>query len=153
MKTYFIKTKLFIVLFFIFSYTAFSQHAMTSGILLSENPENKDFVEFTAKKYDNTVYLKWVVTSDENDYTFLIQRSFDGVNYETLAIKSAFGAKVELDILYCYKDETGLMSTENMLYRICKIENIGNEITYSKATMPESIKRNEINKDRTVAKR
>jgi alpha-tubulin suppressor-like RCC1 family protein len=43
-----------------------------------------EFLDFKVKASGNQVYLEWVTASEKNNDYFLIQRSKDGINYETI---------------------------------------------------------------------
>ncbi|MFH2143174.1 MAG: hypothetical protein ABIJ97_12175 [Bacteroidota bacterium] len=143
---------LFCALFLLFFNSGFSQSTLASNLLLSENrTEYDDFLEFTAKKYDTVVYLSWVVKTDEKDYTFIIQRSYDKIEFETLGFKNAFGSKEKINILYCFSDEPSILTTDKIYYRICKIANTDNETVYSKIVKPVSIVKPVIEESSVIA--
>lgn len=44
-----------------------------------------ELVDFSAKANDKTVQLNWVTASEENNEKFILQRSYNGVNFENIA--------------------------------------------------------------------
>ncbi|MFN0275024.1 MAG: hypothetical protein ACKVPJ_04710 [Chitinophagales bacterium] len=60
-------------------------------------------VSFTGIQNQTTVELEWVTASEENTGQFLVQRSTDGINWETISSLEAAGFSSE-KLYYTYED-------------------------------------------------
>lgn len=99
-----------------YAYAAFSGGTMLSLPVT--------YLNFNAEQTNNKVVLKWQTTQEINNKLFNIQKSFDGINYQTIgyvtANKSGF---------YSFEDK----HLEHVLvyYRLIQVDNDGKE-NYSK---------------------
>jgi hypothetical protein len=86
------------------------------------NPLPVDWLSFHVTKQDNMVLLQWQTASEtQNDY-FEIQRSIDGINFQSIAKVSGNG-NTQFQSTYQHKDN--LLSTGIFYYRIRQVDNDG----------------------------
>ncbi|MFH1320772.1 MAG: hypothetical protein ABII90_08990 [Bacteroidota bacterium] len=76
-------------------------------------------VDHSAKYLEGNVYLKWRVKGQTDDCMYLIQRSDNGRDFNTVGYKAGIGSLPQLLILYCYIDKTPLQGTS--YYRLMRI--------------------------------
>ncbi|MBI3500763.1 MAG: hypothetical protein HY063_03125 [Bacteroidetes bacterium] len=95
---------------------------------------------FTATYNEGKVYLKWLVANQHADGTYIIFRSSDGKNFETIGTKNGIGVPISNDIAYYFTDENPCAKTAYY-----KLLHIGSAPTYllseaiNIATMPEEL--------------
>ncbi|UII24947.1 T9SS type A sorting domain-containing protein [Fulvivirga maritima] len=84
---------------------SFSEHVFTLGSGDEANPLPISLESFTGENDDLVNHLYWTTLSETNNDYFEIQRSVDGVNFETITIISGAGTSAE-SISYNYTDAT-----------------------------------------------
>lgn len=113
-----------------------------SIVSVQDNQLNPCIKKIEAFEAEGKVYLKWIVNGEKENCFFYIQRSNDGINYETIALKQAVGNSAKLDLLYCYTDEKTPEKTT--YYRIARCFNCGLKLYSELAMISPSVKENEI---------
>ena len=103
------------------------------------NPLPIQLVEFTAKYTGEVVNLKWETASEINNDYFSIERSNDGVNFETVAtIKGANNSTINK--AYSFIDESPLFGTS--FYRLKQTDFDGKSETFKTVAVTKSGKIN-----------
>jgi hypothetical protein len=84
--------------------------------------------------------VRWLVSNDEKDGIFIIERSADGVEFEAMGFKDRVGSPLCVNLFYSFVDETPIPG-ENY-YRVMTV---GTDQTYTysdvirvKADVPEA---------------
>jgi hypothetical protein len=97
--------------------------AFTDAVVDSVIALPVDFIEFTSNKDGNNAILKWNTANEKNNSHFNVLKSFDGVNFETIATVNPSSSKK-----YSYTDKN---VTQSILYY--KIENVDRDgkVNYS----------------------
>ena len=110
-------------------FTSFSPFSISSatGVL----PIN--LISFSANKINSTVQLNWQVVSEKNVSFYTVERSNDGITFESLNQLKAFGTN------YAYVDQQPLAGTD--FYRLKMIDADG-KFTYSKVVAIKMDSRN-----------
>ncbi|HVD96854.1 MAG TPA: T9SS type A sorting domain-containing protein [Cytophagaceae bacterium] len=86
-------------------------------------------VSFTAKaQADHSVLVSWVTASEENNYSFNIQRSTDGIHFQTIGTVLAVGNSSQLN-QYSYTD---FNAPDGILYYRLKQNDIDGTSSFSK---------------------
>lgn len=85
---------------------------------LGELPVELDY--FSGMSADNTMILKWATYSETNCDYFNIQRSFDGINFETIAFVDGAGNSNSY-LKYAYVDED-ILPVEILYYRLKQVD-------------------------------
>ena len=104
------------------NYTGFSDFAIPGGDGLS-TALPVEIISFTGQCNDDGALLKWETASELNSKEFLLQRSTNGQNYETIAKIAAAGNSNRL-LSYSYTDVDG---AGNHYYRLVEIDINGRE--------------------------
>lgn len=91
---------------------------------------------FSGIQTDHGVLLEWQTTTEENTGQFLIQRSVDCVNWETISAVEAAGFSTEKQF-YSFED-THLTSSEYFYYRL-EVESIDVHMSFYSDIIPVSI--------------
>jgi hypothetical protein len=104
------------------------------------NPLPIQLLEFTAKYTGEEVNLKWETASEINNDYFSIERSNDGVNFETVAtIKGANNSTINKE--YSFTDETPLFGTS--YYRLKQTDFDGKSETFKTVAVTKMGKLNQ----------
>lgn len=77
-----------------------------------------EFASFTCETLSNSTLLKWSTAMEENITEFLVERSDDGINFETISRVTANNKASD----YLYNDQSVLENTI-YYYRITSVEN------------------------------
>ncbi|MFH2096018.1 MAG: hypothetical protein ABIJ16_09965, partial [Bacteroidota bacterium] len=93
----------------------------TKSILCAEPGKVKILTDFKAKLCEGTVYLNWLMPMEQEDCVFLIQKSYNNIEFETIGTKRGVGGDVKIDLLYCFSEKAELVPGSYIFYRICKI--------------------------------
>lgn len=87
---------------------------------------------FDATVSGNTVTCNWITAQEINNDYFQLERSFDGINYNTAAIIFPTGSNTSTTQSYHYKDNSSLIQNKAILYyRIKQVDKDG-AFSYSK---------------------
>ncbi len=89
-----------------------------------------ELVSFTASFKGNQVQLDWTTASEENNDFFTLERSADGINFETIATIQGSGTTTEMNT-YSFMDENP--ASGNNYYRLMQTDYNG-ETSYSHIT-------------------
>lgn len=128
-----------IIALLLFSNNVFSQMAARDNFLLTEKVKMKcPYVNFEYNAIGGKVFLKWTCKSNEQKTLFIIQKSDDGKNFETLKVKEGVCTKADVSLLYCYVDEKPNKKGKTY-YRIGKIDKNG-DIKYSEELVYNKLK-------------
>lgn len=92
-----------------------------------------EMTSFSVKKIGNTVNIQWVTASETNCSHFEIQRSIDGINFET--IFRINGTNKQTKNSYQYNDNNLPKQTNVAYYRIKQVDNDGTETISSVRTI------------------
>lgn len=96
----------------------------SSAIVLNQGSDINPYIKkLEAVEAEGKVYLKWIVNGEKDDCIFFVQKSTDGRNYNTIGYKKAIGTDINIDLLYCYTDESSVNST--VYYRIGRCYDYG----------------------------
>lgn len=107
----------------------------------STNSSSSLFNSFESIALEGNVYLKWYVIDKNNSKTYLIERSEDGVSFETKVAIKVNGGKYNIEILNCFVDKTPLMGYS--YYRIVASNEFGNKefsatnMVYNEVSVPK----------------
>ena len=63
--------------------------------------------------------MRWLVSNDEKDGIFIVERSADGIEFEALGFKDRVGSPLCVNLFYSYVDEVPL--TGQSYYRIMSV--------------------------------
>jgi hypothetical protein len=72
---------------------------------------------------EGSVYLKWYVKDKNNNRVYLVERSSDGIKFETAGAVKAFGGKYDFLILNCFNDKQPIEGYS--YYRIAALGEFG----------------------------
>lgn len=81
-------------------------------LLVSEDT-TVELKSFKAKYNSGTVYLEWRVAKQHSNGIYIILRSSDKSNYETVGYLQGVGVPADIDISYYFKDEN---SSNNVVH-------------------------------------
>ncbi len=85
-------------------------------------------VNWNAMFSNNTVSLKWTTTSEKNSSHFIIERSFDGIEYSDAAMVFAAGNS-DISIDYSYNDKIPAGNSGVIYYRLKMVDADGRSKT------------------------
>ncbi|MEL7192221.1 MAG: hypothetical protein AAFO96_07270 [Bacteroidota bacterium] len=83
-----------------------------------------EWADFEARPYNGGVTLNWATTRETNNQTFIVQRSRDGIYYESVGTLEAAGNS-ETTTNYTYTDR--FFETGDFFYRIMQVDVAGME--------------------------
>jgi hypothetical protein len=89
-------------------------------------------VSFTANKKENDVQLQWITTNEENNKGFEIERSSDGVNFETIGFVAS--GKNNSVNKYNYTDYDAFKTASTWYYRLKQVD-YNSTFEYSKVVV------------------
>ena len=119
---------------FLFSINAQAQTAQTFVVAASsEAPalikdEVDNFISFSPVNVEGKVYLRWMVRNDRKDGVYIIERSDDGTNFESLGFKDRVGSDKNIKLFYSWIDVAP--PTDEAHYRIMQV-GVDRTYTYS----------------------
>jgi streptogramin lyase len=87
-----------------------------------------ELLSFKAIAQDGIIALKWITSGEINTSSFNIQRSFDGVGFETIGTVKAHGKE---NNNYTFSDDVNGMKATTVYYRL-QMADLNDESTYSK---------------------
>ena len=109
--------------------SATAQTKMGEGLVGSAKllpDQNNAIVSFSPVYNNGKTYLRWLVQNDEKDGIFIVERSADGVAYESLGFKDRVGSPLCVNLFYSYTDDTPVIGQS--YYRVMSV---GTDQTYS----------------------
>ena len=70
--------------------------------LIKDDVDN--FISFSPVNVEGKVYLRWMVRNDRKDGVYIIERSNDGTNFESLGFKDRVGSDKNMKLFYSWID-------------------------------------------------
>lgn len=114
------------------NYTATSTTSQGNAIVVNfsfSNPLPVSLSNFTGKHNAGEVILDWETVMEQNSSHFVVERSFDGRNYNEVGYVSAYGNSNEIK-KYRHQDRIEQLSPTSALYRL-KMVDFDNSFKYS----------------------
>lgn len=124
----FLKYLTFLWFVSLFGISTNAQSKMGKGLIGSAEliPDNSNlFVSFSPVFNGGKTYVRWLVSNDEKDGIFIVERSTDGVEFEALGFKDRVGSPLCVNLFYSFVDEVPF--TGQSYYRIMSV---GTDQTY-----------------------
>lgn len=87
-------------------------------------------IDFKAVLKNKTVDLAWKTTYEKDNKSFLIERSFDGSNFDSIGLVGGHGNSNQLTN-YSFSESIGANTTSNLLYYRLKQKDNDDNFTYS----------------------
>ncbi len=87
-----------------------------------------NFISFSPVNVEGKVYLRWMVQNDQKDGVYIIERSNDGTNFESLGFKDRVGSDKKIKLFYSWIDVAP--PAEEAHYRIMQV-GVDRTYTYS----------------------
>jgi hypothetical protein len=112
-----------------FNSTATAQNKMGTGLVGSASLMQDGYnpiLSFSPIHNEGKTYVRWLVTNDEKDGIFIVERSADGQEFEALGFKDRVGSPLCVNLFYSFVDEAPIPG-ENY-YRIMTV---GTDQTFS----------------------
>jgi hypothetical protein len=97
-----------------------------SPALIKDDVDN--FISFSPVNVEGKVYLRWMVRNDRKDGVYIIERSDDGTNFESLGFKDRVGSDKNIKLFYSWIDVAP--PAEEAHYRIMQV-GVDRTYTYS----------------------
>ena len=94
--------------------------------LVKDDVDN--FISFSPVNVEGKVYLRWMVKNDRKDGVYIIERSNDGTNFESLGFKDRVGSDKNIKLFYSWIDVAP--PTDEAHYRIMQV-GVDRTYTYS----------------------
>ena len=116
------------VVFFGIALFSINTHAQTTQTFVVAAPSEapaliKDdvdnFISFSPVNVEGKVYLRWMVRNDRKDGVYIIERSDDGTNFESLGFKDRVGSDKNIKLFYSWIDVAP--PTDEAHYRIMQV--------------------------------
>jgi hypothetical protein len=90
-------------------------------------PDDQNAISSFSPVYNNgKTFIRWLVTNDEKDGIFIIERSTDGSEFEALGFKDRVGSPLCVNLFYSFIDEAPIAGQS--YYRIMSV---GTDQTYT----------------------
>mgnify|MGYP000865162389 FL=1 len=90
-------------------------------------PDDQNAISSFSPVYNNgKTFIRWLVTNDEKDGIFIIERSVDGTEFEALGFKDRVGSPLCVNLFYSFIDEAPAAGQN--YYRIMSV---GTDQTYT----------------------
>lgn len=106
-----------------------SAQKMGTGLVGSASLQKDDYnsISSFSPVYNNgKTYIRWLVTNDEKDGIFIVERSADGVDFEALGFKDRVGSPLCVNLFYSFIDEEPVAGVN--YYRVMSV---GTDQTYT----------------------
>jgi hypothetical protein len=87
-----------------------------------------NFISFSPVNVEGKVYLRWMVRNDRKDGVYIVERSNDGTNFESLGFKDRVGSDKNIKLFYSWIDVAP--PAEEAHYRIMQV-GVDRTYTYS----------------------
>jgi hypothetical protein len=94
--------------------------------LVKDDVDN--FISFSPVNVEGKVYLRWMVRNDRKDGVYIVERSKDGTNFESLGFKDRVGSDKNIKLFYSWIDVAP--PSEEAHYRIMQV-GVDRTYTYS----------------------
>ncbi|MEQ8926886.1 MAG: T9SS type A sorting domain-containing protein, partial [Fulvivirga sp.] len=118
---------------------SFSEQIFTLGSTTANNPLPVTLVSFEGMLTDETVLIKWKTSTEINNDYFELQRSANGMDYETIALIQGSGNTAR-QIEYDYLDTKPIAG--NNYYRLKQVDFDGQVTIENKIVLVEYIPKN-----------
>jgi len=119
------KNKMNLFMLFSMIMMSFSNCASAQGPLKTENSiytANTDQIHIsncTMISVQEKNYLKWTAKGEEENTIYVVERSINGNEFESIGVKKGYASPENFQILYCFTDENPSVLT--CTYRIKQI--------------------------------
>jgi hypothetical protein len=97
-----------------------------ASALIKDDVDN--FISFSPVNVEGKVYLRWMVRNDRKDGVYIIERSSDGTNFESLGFKDRVGSDKNMKLFYSWIDVAP--PADEAHYRIMQV-GVDRTYTYS----------------------
>lgn len=90
------------------THVASAQQKMGSGLVGSASLIQDSYnpiLSFSPVYNGGKTYVRWLVSNDEKDGIFIVERSTDGVEFEALGFKDRVGSPLCVNLFYSFVDE------------------------------------------------
>ena len=77
-------------------------------------------VESNTRIIENRAFINWKITGLTKDCMFLVQRSIDEGEFETIEMKKGLGGDASITVLYCHIDDERITGVAK--YQVKKLE-------------------------------
>ncbi len=105
--------------------TSFGQtQTQTALVAATGNQPNLNIYNYQAVYNTGKVYLSWTSKNEQEDCLYVVERSGDGVAYQSVGVKEGIGAEIEL--YYSWIDQTPPAGFS--FYRVKKITKDGAQL-------------------------
>jgi hypothetical protein len=94
--------------------------------LIKDDVDN--FISFSPVNVEGKVYLRWMVRNDRKDGVYIVERSNDGTNFESLGFKDRVGSDKNMKLFYSWIDVAPPVDEAH--YRIMQV-GVDRTYTYS----------------------
>jgi hypothetical protein len=117
---------LFTLLIVAFSTTTFkvsaqsetcSSTAISKGNLVPDSANT--FILFSPVYMEGKTYIRWLVKNDRKDGVFIVERSADGIVFETLGFKDRIGSQLDVNLFYSFVDQEPIAGDNH--YRVMQV--------------------------------
>ena len=99
-----------------------AQNKMGQGLIGSAQliPDNTNlFISFSPVFNGGKTYVRWLVSNDEKDGIFIVERSTDGIEFEALGFKDRVGSPLCVNLFYSFIDEAPIAGQS--YYRVMSV--------------------------------
>lgn len=111
------------------THVASAQQKMGSGLVGSASLIQDSYnpiLSFSPVYNGGKTYVRWLVSNDEKDGIFIVERSTDGVEFEALGFKDRVGSPLCVNLFYSFVDET-----PNPGQNYYRVMTVGTDQTYT----------------------
>jgi hypothetical protein len=115
--------------FLSFTHLASAQQKMGTGLVGSASliqDAYNPILSFSPVYNGGKTYVRWLVSNDEKDGIFIIERSADGVDFEALGFKDRVGSPLCVNLFYSFVDEA-----PNPGQNYYRVMTVGTDQTYT----------------------
>jgi hypothetical protein len=102
--------------------TATAQTKMGKGLIggAELKPDFQNAIVSFSPVYNNgKTFVRWLVSNDEKDGIFIVERSTDGTEFEALGFKDRVGSSLCVNLFYSFIDEAPV--TGQSYYRVMSV--------------------------------
>lgn len=111
------------------THVASAQQKMGSGLVGSASLIQDSYnpiLSFSPVYNGGKTYVRWLVSNDEKDGIFIVERSTDGVEFEALGFKDRVGSPLCVNLFYSFVDEA-----PNPGQNYYRVMTVGTDQTYT----------------------
>lgn len=132
-KVVIIASAFLFVVIILFSLNTFSQNNKRNYLVAVANERSSTLVNFNAQYRISKVYVNWLVQNEIKDGYYIIERSHDNKNFQTVGIKEGIGTRLPAKLLYSWIDAQPLKQAS--YYRLKQVGIDGSIISISSSTL------------------